>query len=89
MNARVKPIDLLVRYTLALLRPPPQLSLPDWAEANFRLPERSSAQPGKFRLWAYQRGWLDAIGDPTIPRVTLIKSARIGFTKCLTASIAS
>lgn len=89
MNARVDPVDVLVADTLALLRPPPQLSLPDWAEQHFRLPERSSAQPGRFRLWNYQRGWLDAIGDPTITRVTLIKSARIGFTKCLSATIGS
>jgi phage terminase large subunit GpA-like protein len=81
------PVAKLIGDTLLLLRPPPQLSLADWAEKEFRLPERSSAQPGRFRLWKYQRGWLDAIGDPTIPRVTLIKSARVGFSKCLMASI--
>ena len=63
-----EPIERLIGDTLALLTPPPSLSLPDWAEKEFRLPERSSAQPGRFRLWKYQRGWLDAIGDPLIPR---------------------
>jgi phage terminase large subunit GpA-like protein len=80
-------VDALVARTILLWRPPPRLSLPDWAEKEFRLSERSSAQPGKFRLWKYQRGWLDAIGDPAIPRVTLIKAARVGFSKCLMATI--
>jgi phage terminase large subunit GpA-like protein len=83
----VSPLDLLVRDTLALAKPPPKLLLADWAEEYFRLPERSSAQPGRFRLWKYQRAWLNTIGDKTIPRVTLLKSARTGFTKCLMASI--
>jgi hypothetical protein len=41
-----EPIERLIGDTLALLTPPPSLSLPDWAEKEFRLPERSSAQPG-------------------------------------------
>lgn len=83
------PVDDLVAETLQLLVPPPRLSLADWAEQEFRLPERSSAQPGRFRLWKYQRGWLDAIGDRTKTRVTIIKAARTGFTKCLGATIGS
>jgi len=60
----MNPADRLATGTLRLLKPPPRLSLPDWVEAEFRLPERSSAQPGSFNLWRYQRGWLEAIGDP-------------------------
>jgi phage terminase large subunit GpA-like protein len=81
------PLERLVGETLALLKPPPRLPLSGWAEEYFRLPERSSAQPGRFRLWKYQRAWLDVIGDKTTQRVTLEKSARIGFTKCLMAAI--
>ena len=33
-----EPIERLVGDTLALLTPPPSLSLPDWAEKEFRLP---------------------------------------------------
>jgi phage terminase large subunit GpA-like protein len=83
------PADRLATGTLRLLKPPPRLSLPDWVEAEFRLPERSSAQPGRFNLWKYQRGWLEAIGDPLTPRVTLMKAARLGFSKCLIARIGS
>ena len=81
------PLRAMVRRCLALLKPPPKLSMSEWAQEHFRLPERSSAQPGRFRPWKYQRAWLDVIGDTTTQRVTLLKSARTGFTKCLMACI--
>lgn len=43
----------------------------------------TSAQPGKFRAFAYQNGILDAVTDPDVRQVTVIKSARVGYTKCL------
>ena len=80
-------VDTLVARALSALRPPPELTLSQWAEENFVLADRGNARPGRFRLWPYQRGFLDAIGDPEIERVTVIKSARIGFTKCLMAGL--
>jgi len=41
------------------------------------------------RLWSYQRGICDAIDDPEIERVTVLKSARIGYTQLLSGVIAS
>jgi phage terminase large subunit GpA-like protein len=79
--------DLLVERVLSLFAPPPRLSLADWAADNFRLAERASAEPGRFTPWPYQRFILDAIGDPAIERVTVLKAARVGFTKCLMAAI--
>jgi hypothetical protein len=58
----MNPVDRLATGTLRLLKPAPRLSLPDWVEAEFRLPERPSAQPGKFNLWKYQRGGLRRSG---------------------------
>lgn len=48
-----------------------------------------SAQPGPLRLWPYQREIADAIGDPTLARVTVIKPVRVGFTCLLTSALAS
>lgn len=81
------PIARLAAESLRLLAPPPQVSLAEWSERYFVLAEGSSARPGRFRLWPYQRGILDAIGDPEIARVSVIKSTRIGYTKCLMAAI--
>lgn len=71
----------------ASLTPPEDLSYSDWAEEHFKLAPDASAKTGAFTPWKYQRGILDAIGDPLIPRVSIIKSARTGYTKSLVAAI--
>jgi len=83
----VRAIDRVVAEVLASFAPPPHLSFSNWTEKFVRLPARSSADPGAFVPWKYQRGILDAIGDPLIERVTVIKSARGGYTKSLAAAV--
>jgi phage terminase large subunit GpA-like protein len=39
------------------------------------------------RLWPYQREIADAISDPMLERVTLVKGVRLGFTTLLTGAI--
>src|SRR5438093_3156948 len=73
----------------AALRPPPRLRLSEWLETHVRLPEGTTALPGPLRLWPYQREIADAISDPTIERVTLVKPVRVGFTTLLTGAVAS
>lgn len=53
------------------------------------LPEGVSALPGRVRLWPYQHGIADAISDPTIERITVVKPVRVGYTTLLTGTIAS
>lgn len=77
------------RGALAALRPPPRLRLSEWLEANVRLPEGTSALPGPLRLWPYQREIADAITDPAVGRVTVVKPVRVGFTTLLTGAVAS
>ncbi len=48
----------------------------------------SSANPGKWHTRPYQRGILDAITDPAVERVSVMKSARVGYTLCINAAIA-
>lgn len=74
---------------LAALKPPPRLSLGEWMEAHMRLPEGVSALPGRVTLWPYQRGIAEAISDPLVERVTLVKPVRVGFTTLLTGALAS
>ena len=71
------------------LIPPPRLVLSEWIERSVVLPDGVSAQPGPVRLWAFQREIADAIGDPFIERVTLVKPVRVGFTTLLTSALAS
>ncbi len=82
-------LDEITARALAALIPPPRLRLSEWIEANIVLPEGVSAQPGPVRLWPFQREIADAIGDPLIERVTLVKPVRVGFTTLLTSALAS
>lgn len=65
------------------LRPPPKLTLSQWAGRYAVLSRETSAQTGQFRAFAYQNGIMDAITDPTVTDVTVMKSARVGYTKIL------
>ncbi|TRD22088.1 phage terminase large subunit family protein [Palleronia caenipelagi] len=82
-------IERITRNALQSLVPPPRLQLSEWIESHVILPEGVSAQPGPVRLWPFQREIADAIGDPTIERVTLVKPVRVGFTTLLTSAVAS
>lgn len=82
-------IDDIRRAALRGLIPPPRLRLSEWIEAHIALPEGVSAQPGPVRLWPFQREIADAIGDPLVERVTLVKAVRVGFTTLLTSAVAS
>ncbi|NMN56479.1 phage terminase large subunit GpA-like protein [Xanthobacter sp. SG618] len=68
------------RRARAALLPPPRLPLSDWIEQHVVLPPDVSALPGPVRLYPFQRGIADAMTDPTVERVTLVKSVRLGFT---------
>src|SRR5450759_241779 len=67
--------------------PKRNMVLSSWIEATIKLPD-VVAEPGPIRLAPYMRAIADAIGDPAIERVTVIKSARIGFSTVLTAAVA-
>ena len=79
---------VLFRARQSLL-PPAKLRLSEWIEAEIHLPEGVSSVPGRVRLWPFQREIADAIGDPLIERVTLVKPVRVGFTTLLTSAVAS
>ena len=74
---------------MSVLTPPPRMVLSRWIENHLRLPEDVSALPGKVSLWNFQRGIADAISDPAIERVTLVKSVRVGLSTLLTATVGS
>lgn len=71
------------RNALLALAPPPRLSLSQWIEREIRLPSDVSALPGAIRLYPFQRGMADAMSDPAMERVTVVKSARVGYTTLL------
>ncbi|ADP71990.1 terminase GpA [Rhodomicrobium vannielii ATCC 17100] len=77
------------RNALRALIPPPRLKLSEWIETHMRLPDSVSALPGPIRLAPYMREIADAISDPEIERISLVKPVRVGFTTLLTGALAS
>jgi hypothetical protein len=69
-----------VQRALAILTPPPELSISDWADANRRLSSEASAEPGQWRTSRaeYQRGIMDAISDASTESVVIMSSAQVG-----------
>src|SRR5438128_2479804 len=63
-------------------------TLSEFVESNFVLPAVGTAHPGPLHLYSYQRGMFDALVDPNIEFVSLLKSAQIGYTLGLAGAIA-
>jgi len=71
----------------ARLMPQPEESLTEWMERCIRLPKEVTTESGQMRLYAYQRGIADAISDPSIERISIIKSARTGLTTLIVGAM--
>jgi phage terminase large subunit GpA-like protein len=74
-----------VRKALAILAPPPMLTIGEWADAKRRLSSEASAEPGQWRTdrAAYQRGIMDTISDPEVESIVVMSSAQVGKTEML------
>ena len=68
-----------------LFTPPPRLSLAEWSDEHRVLSAGPSAEAGRYRTdrAPYLRGILDAMGDPRIERVVIMKSAQVGASEAL------
>ncbi len=79
--------EQVARSTLNTLRPPKKLSLSEWADEFYYLSAESSSSAGRWKTLPYQKGILDAITDPEIEQISVMKSSRVGYTKCLNAAV--
>lgn len=83
---QVEPQTLeLFKSLLEKLRPPPPLTISQWADKYRVLSSESSAEPGRWHTdkAPYQREIMDAIGDPHIREVVVMTAAQIGKTEFL------
>lgn len=67
------------------LKPPPDLKISEWADANRRLSPESSAEPGSWDTSRaeYQRGIMDAFNEPNVREVVVMSSSQCGKTEIL------
>lgn len=75
----------LLARCIAVLKPPPDLTLSQWADKYRMLSAESSAEPGRWHTdkAPYQREIMDAISDPHIRKVVVMTAAQIGKTAML------
>jgi phage terminase large subunit GpA-like protein len=76
-------MDNIKQAFLESVRFPPYTPLPDWVEQNIVLSARACPTPGLMQLWKQQRGILEAIDNPAITRISVMKAARLGYTKSI------
>ena len=69
-------------------KPPEKLSLSEWADKFAYLSAESSSEAGRWRTLPYQKAIMDAVTDPDVEQVTVMKSARVGYSKILNHIIA-
>jgi phage terminase large subunit GpA-like protein len=72
----------LMKRIFSVLKPPPDLSLSEWADEFRRLSPESSAEPGRWRTSKapYQREIMDAITDIKTQKVVVMSAAQLGKT---------
>ena len=81
-------ISELEKSAYLAFKPPKKLSLSEWADEYAYLSAESSAEGGRWHTLPYQKAMMDAITDPNIEQVTVMKSARVGYSKILNHIIA-
>lgn len=85
MNCATPNIDRIESRFRDVFRPPPELTVSQWADEFRRLSPEASAEPGRWSTdrAPYQRGILDALNDPDIETVVVMSSAQIGKTELI------
>jgi phage terminase large subunit GpA-like protein len=68
-----------VKKALLTLRPPPEMTISDWADQNRRLSSEASAERGQWRTSRaeYQRGIMEAISDAGVEMVASFTAQRV------------
>lgn len=77
-----------IRVALDVLRRPAPVALADWADANFYMSAESSYAEGRWRTLPFQRVPMNLMGNDQVEELDLIKSARVGYSKMIMASVA-
>src|ERR1019366_7927890 len=69
----------------AVARPPPRLTVSQWADANRVLSSESSSLPGRWDTARaeFLRGIMDAANDPDVETIVVMKAAQVGASEAL------
>lgn len=79
-------LNQLINRAMDGFKVEPHLKLSEWADTHFYLSTESSGVEGPWVTLPYQRGIMNTMVNDDVPIVTVMKSARVGYTKMLLAS---
>lgn len=80
-------LDDVISRAMGAWRPPSKLSLSEWADRYFVLSAEAAAEPGRWRSLPYQVEILNSFADPSITQISVMKSARVGYSLCMSAAV--
>jgi phage terminase large subunit GpA-like protein len=72
-------------HWFGIFRPPPRMTVSQWADERRYLSAESSSNPGKYssELTPYAREWMDSVNDPTASGTVLMVASQLGKTEVL------
>jgi phage terminase large subunit GpA-like protein len=78
-------LQAVITGAMQTLKPPPRLSVGEWADRERRLSSEASAAAGRWvtSRAEYQRGIMDAISDPRLRDIVVMAGAQVGKTEML------
>ena len=87
--AQLKTTSAIADEAWSIWRPPPRLTLSEWADRYRILSSESSAEPGQWitAKAPYEREIMDAISNSEVPRIAIQKASQMGITDCLLNAI--
>lgn len=89
MRTSMKKVDRktvrLFKRIAAILSPPPELTVSQWADEYRRLSPEASAEPGRWNTdrAPYQRAIMDAVNDARCEDIIIMSSAQVGKTELI------
>ena len=87
-NAAVDRLNALVSKLVAAIRPPPNVSVSEWATQNRVLSPEASAEQGRWRnsRTPYLVEIMDAFSDPRIHHIVVVASSQVASRSLKTMS---
>ena len=82
-------MQIVLQNTMQTLRPPPKLTISEWADTYRKLSPESSAESGSWHTsrCEYQREIMDTFNNINIERIVVMTSSQVGKTEILLNAI--
>lgn len=80
-------VGRILREAFELFRPPPDITISEWAIRNRVLPKGTTSLPGPFHPEVFQIEMMDAILSPNVHEVVIMKPTQMGYSDAVLNSI--